>query len=111
MKVNFNGYGENAATFIADSTLTKAFVPVKISADGTVSPCSKGENFCGICTEVRDGYASVVLSGYVLMPTTAAVTLGYQKLSTGDNGAVVSATSGREYLVINSDTSSVGFIL
>ena len=39
MNVNFNGYGENVATFVADSSLTAAGVPVKITADGTVGKC------------------------------------------------------------------------
>ena len=30
MNVNFNGYGENVATFIADKTITEAGVPVKM---------------------------------------------------------------------------------
>ena len=35
MNVNFNGYGENIATFIADSGLTQTGVPVKMSDDGS----------------------------------------------------------------------------
>ena len=37
MNVNFNGFGENAATFIADETLTEAGVPVKMKDNGTVA--------------------------------------------------------------------------
>lgn len=64
MNVNFNGYGENVATFVADSSLTAAGVPVKITADGTVGKCSANDIFCGICVGLRDGYAAVQLSGY-----------------------------------------------
>ena len=45
MNVNFNGYGENVATFIADNALTEAGVPVKISADGKVAKCASGDLF------------------------------------------------------------------
>lgn len=45
MNVNFNGYGENAATFIADKTLTEAGVPVKMKDNGTVAKCDASENF------------------------------------------------------------------
>ena len=65
MNVNFNGYGENAATFIADKTLTEAGVPVKMKDNGTVAKCDASENFCGVCVSVRGGYAVVQLSGYV----------------------------------------------
>ena len=65
MNVNFNGYGENVLTFIADSGLTETGVPVKISDDGTVAKCDGNDNFCGICVGLRDGYAAVQLAGYV----------------------------------------------
>ncbi len=65
MNVNFNGFGENAATFIADKTITEAGVPVKMKDNGTVAKCDASENFCGVCVSVRGGYAVVQLSGYV----------------------------------------------
>ena len=65
MNVNFNGYGENVLTFIADSGLTETGVPVKISDDGTVAKCVGNDNFCGVCVGLRDGYAAVQLAGYV----------------------------------------------
>ena len=49
MNVNFNGFGENAATFIADETLTEAGVPVKMKDNCTVAKCNASENFCGVC--------------------------------------------------------------
>lgn len=111
MNVNFNGYNENIATFIADSKLTKAGVPVKISADGTVTACASGDKFCGICIAVRDGYAAVQLSGYAVVKTSAKLSLGYTALAAGANGVVAANTSGREHLVINSTASEAGIIL
>lgn len=111
MNVNFNGYGENAATFEADSTLTAAGVPVKISGDGTVAACASGENFCGICTGLRAGYAAVQLAGYVTMPAKSKIEAGYKKLAAGADGCVAVASAGREYLVVNSTADTVGFIL
>ena len=43
MNVNFNGFGENAATFIADETLTEAGGPVKMKDNGTVEMWRKRE--------------------------------------------------------------------
>lgn len=111
MNVNFNGYGENAATFVADSTLTQTGVPVKISADGTVAPCSANEVFCGICTALRNGYATVQLSGYATVATAARLSLGYQKLAAAANGKVSVNANGRELLVVNSTASEAGVIL
>ena len=73
MNVNFNGYGENVLTFIADSGLTETGVPVKVIDDGTVAKCGGNDNFCGICVGLRDGYAAVQLAGYVRTPAAAKI--------------------------------------
>lgn len=111
MNVNFNGYGENVATFLADSSLTETGVPVKVSAYGTVAPSASGEAFCGVCVGVRDGYAAVQLDGYVSVKSNAAIAAGYTKLAAGANGTVAANSSGREYLVLDSSNGKTGFIL
>lgn len=110
MNINFSGYGENAATFYASSAVKKGML-VKMSDNGTVAPCASGDNFCGVCVDVRDGYATVVLSGYVKIPAAKAIAVGYQKISASSANTATSSTTGREYLVIDADSSSVGFIL
>ncbi len=79
MNVNFNGYGENAATFIADKTITEAGVPVKMKDNGTVAKCDASENFCGVCVSVRGGYAVVQLSGYVKVKSDKKIRRRLQK--------------------------------
>lgn len=110
MNVNFNGYGENVATFIAEGSVSVG-APVKISGDGTVSACSSGDKFCGICLAVRDGYASVQLSGYISVSTTSEISVGYQTISAGANGKVATSDTGREYLVVDSTATTAGIIL
>ncbi|WP_405355157.1 hypothetical protein [Ruminococcus sp.] len=110
MNVTFNGYGENAVTFEADSNVTVG-AAVKMTDDGKVTACASGEVFCGVCLSVRDGYAVVQLSGYISMPAKTKIAAGYKKLTTGENNTVAVSTSGREYLVVNSTATSVGFIL
>ena len=107
MNVNFNGFGENAATFIADKTLTEAGMPVKMKDNGTVAKCDASENFCGVCVSVRGGYAVVQLSGYVTVKSDKKIAVGYKKA----DGGVSVTTTGREYLVLDSTDTSVGFIL
>lgn len=111
MNVNFNGYGENVATFEADAALTAAGVPVKMIGDGKVAPCDTGDDFCGICVNVRAGYATVQLSGYVKVAAGSKIAVGYKKLSAAADGGVSVTTAGREHLVIDSTADSVGFIL
>ncbi len=110
MNVNFNGFGENVATFMADNKVV-AGAPVKMSTDGTVTASSATESFCGVCIAVRDGYASVQLAGYVTVPTKSKIAVGYQKLAASVDNTVAVNSSAREYLVLNSTETEVGFIL
>lgn len=115
MSVSFNGCNERVVTFIADDELT-AGVPVKVSAGNTVSACAAGDSFCGICTNVRNGYATVQLGGFVSLPYTGATApaVGYRMLAgDGTGGVAVAATGGRSLLVVSVDSTSatVGIML
>ena len=110
MSINFNGFKENALTFLAGAGVSKGSL-VKISANKTASPCASGDNFCGICTEVRDGYCTVIMSGYVNIPAAKLIPTGYQKVSANSSTAVTASSTGRELLVVESTASSVGLIL
>lgn len=111
MNINFNGYGENVLTFIADSSLTETGVPVKMSGDGTVAKCVANDLFCGVCVGLRGGYAAVQLNGYVRLPAGAKIDPGFKKLGVGNDGKIVVNTPGRELLVLDSTETEVGFIL
>lgn len=111
MNVNFNGYGENVLTFIADSSVTAAGMPVKISGDGTVARCGANDSFCGVCVNVRDGYAAVQLAGYMVVSTTGKLSLGYTKVAVNSAGRVSANDNGREVLVVNSTATEAGIIL
>jgi hypothetical protein len=110
MNVDFSGYGENVATFIADSSV-KVGSLVKISSNGCVKACADGDNFCGVCLSVRGDYAAVQLSGYAKVTVTSALTLGYSKLVAGKNNTVASGTSGIDRLVIDTSTTEAGILL
>ncbi len=111
MGINFKGYGENVVTFNADSALTEAGVPVKMSADSTVGKCSANDKFCGICVNVRGGYAAVQLAGYVVVPVASKLTVGYQKVAVNAAGKIAANENGREVLVISSSATEAGIIL
>ncbi len=112
MSVSFGGFNENTATFKANEEITKG-TPVKMSASGTVAPCTDGEIFCGIANECSGGYASVQLSGAVTAKFSGtAPEVGYENLVCGNDG-VKADGSGREYLVVAVDktVSTVTFIM
>lgn len=115
MSVSFNGYKESLATFKAASGLT-AGVAVKVSANDTVDTCAAGDSFCGVATGVGGGYASVQMSGFVLLPYTGATPplVGYTVLAAdGSGGVKVVATGGRSILVLRVDMAAktVGIML
>lgn len=113
MNISFNGYKENAATFLASGNVQKGML-VKMSDNKTVAPCSANDRFIGVCVDVRGDYATVVTEGYVNLPAAKKITVGYQYLAASASDKVTTGTSGttgREYLVIDSDATSVGFIL
>lgn len=110
MNVCFNGYNEGVVTFEADSTV-KAGQPVMVSANGKVEAADG--DFCGICIDVRNGFASVQLDGYAEVDTSGTVSVGYQQLAANSGKLSVSANSGRKILVLDVDSTNnkAGIIL
>lgn len=107
MELSFNGFGENTATFAAQSGVTPG-APVKMTANGTVGLCAAGDNFCGAALNVRSGYAAVQLSGYVRLPYDGTVpSVGWQSLSAAAGNKIQAAsTGGRQLLVLDVDDTS-----
>ena len=113
MDISLHGYGENAATFAISGNVT-AGLPVKISANGTVAPCTAKDKFCGVALSVRGGYASVQTAGYVKLPYSGTKpTVGYQAINADGAGKVQAEATGRLLLVTDVDepTGTCGFIL
>lgn len=111
MNLSFNGFSENTVTFEADSSLTKAGVPVKVTQDGKAAPAAAGDRICGVAVNVRAGYCAVQLKGYMELPSTEAIPCGYQTVSADAQGNLVLADEGTEVLVVTSKDDKTGFIL
>lgn len=106
MKVSFEGLGELVATFINGGDAKKGKL-VKLGDNATVSAASDGAVFAGMCISANEGFADVMLSGCVTCPYTGtAPAVGYAKLVSAGDGAVKSASGGREYLVLKVDASA-----
>ena len=86
-------------------------LPVMISANGKVSNATS--TFCGVCKSLKNGYAAVQLDGYVRLPYTGSIAVGYKQLVVDDGEIKVDTTNGREHLVtdVDSTTNTVGIIL
>ena len=111
MNISYNGFMENTMTSEADETLEVAGVPVKVTSEGKVSPCAEGDKICGVAVNVREGYVSVQITGFVELPCEGSIEAGYQTVAAAKNGAVKADASGREVLVLKAENGTVGFIL
>ena len=113
MAISFGAIGEKYVTFLAGASAEDGKL-CKVTANGTVGKCAANDAFCGVITQVRGGTASVLMGGYVELPYTgAAPSLGFCALAAGGADCVKAAEGGREYLVVNVDTTAktVGLFL
>ena len=110
MNVDFKGYGENVATFIATSAVKDGDL-VKISEYFTVAPCAANDEIAGVCVGVSDGYAAVQLSGYVEVKSNKKIALGYTSVAAASATQATTSATARKYNVIYSTDTKVGFIL
>ena len=75
-----------------------------VTANGKVAAANGA--FCGVCTNVRNGYAAVQMTGYATIPYTSQPSVGYSKLSAASGKITADNENGREYLVIDVDTTA-----
>lgn len=83
MAISFEAIGQKMVTFAAGTGLAEGKV-CKISANGTVGPCSE-EGFCGVVSQIRGGAAGVILEGYVEL-SYAGSTAAFARLRDSDDG-------------------------
>ena len=114
MTTSMNGFLEATATLKAADGLAVGQA-VKISANQTAAPCAAGNVPCGVCNELRGGYAGVQLAGYAkLSYSGTAPAVGYTQLAADGNGGVKAASSGGKFytvLEVDSAKSTLGLIL
>ena len=111
MKTDYKGFRENSTTFECDSAVKKGSL-VKMVGNGEVGVCDDGDNFIGIVLNVSEDICCVQLAGYIEVANTGNVSVGYQKLSATTSTSVKdNKTNGREYLILKSENSILGFIL
>lgn len=103
MNVHLNGFDRKEVTFNASSA-SKEGRTVNLLNKSTVGASPVDTNFLGICTSIRNGLASVVLSGYVTVSFTGtAPALGYNKIVSDGTGGIKLSDSGRDILVADVD--------
>lgn len=101
-KFSFEDIGAVVATFAAGSGVKGGQV-VKVTENGTVDACGDGEAFCGVAMEPRKGGAAVQVKGFVTVPYTGELTLGWATLAANGSGGVKVNSTGVQALVVSVD--------
>lgn len=106
--IDFYAVSQQHLTFLAEEGVVPgAFV--KLSANGTVAPCTAGDKPIGICKANEGDCASVQLGGHCkaayTLPESAQIALGYQTFVCSDAKTLKPNASGREILVLSIDTA------
>ena len=103
--ISFDDIGAVTATFTVKEGLKGGQVA------GEAGPCDDGDAFCGVALEGRGGFAAVQVKGFVQVSAAGEVGLGWTKLSADGAGGVKADESGREYLVVDSDSTGKTAVL
>jgi hypothetical protein len=114
MDISLNGYNEQIATFECDANLAKGDL-VKITQNLKVAKAdTDNDMFCGKAISVRNGFASIQLSGYMEATYSGTISLGFKTVAVDSSGNVKTVTTGgNKILIVNVDTvnNKIGFIL
>ncbi len=98
-----NGF-ETTEVTLKKSTNVAAGKAVGLAANCSTMVPSAGKHFCGVCTNVRGKYASVVLKGFATVAYSGTVpVVGYNKLVADGSGNVKIDDAGRLILVTRVD--------
>ncbi|MDR0889260.1 MAG: hypothetical protein LBM28_01260 [Oscillospiraceae bacterium] len=105
MAISFQSIAQQCATFLASRPMAHNTVCL-LTGNNTVDICAGGDVFIGVVSNSKDGLANVILSGFVTLPYTGAnPSTGFTALAADEDGGVQLDADGRQYLVVNVDTT------
>lgn len=107
-KISFEDIGAVVATCQAADDVQGGQV-VKLTGNGAVAPCSAGDAFCGMALQPRGGLAGVQFKGFVTVPYTGSLQVGWATLAADGSGGVKNADSGvsAQVVCVNTDGTAV----
>lgn len=100
------GFETKCATLTSGEGIAKGDA-VMLGENYTAVAVASSGAFCGVCTAIRNGYATVALKGHAVASYSGtAPSVGYNALSgDGKGGVKVDAENGRQILVVAVNTS------
>ena len=114
MKNYFEGFATNCITVPCEADVAVGD-PVSLDNSSIAFTSYDGTEFMGVCSYVRDGYATVILTGYAQLKYKGEQPpVGFTKLICASNAAVkVDEAIGRSVMVVAVDTNEkkIGVIL
>lgn len=106
MNISYQDIAQVCASFQAQMGLSEGKL-CKVTANGTVGACAKGDVFHGVTNKVHNDMAAVVLRGFVTVKYAGTVpTLGECTMTAASAYEVQLADGGRSCLVVNVDTAN-----
>lgn len=105
MEISFEGIGQVAATFAADTGIQPGMA-VALSADSTVGPGKAGAIPCGVVLNVQEGMAAVQISGMAKVGYSGtAPAVGFGMIAGDGTGKIKSVSAdGINCLIVSVNT-------
>ena len=106
MAVSFSGINENYVTFKVNGEVNSGDL-VTMHSNDTVKACANGDSIVGVARSVRNGYASVQITGVVTIKyVTNAPGLGIRPMEAHASDEAVISQTGRRLLVVSQDQAN-----
>jgi len=100
--ISYEGIGEVAMSVGLLDTV-QAGMPVCFHENGWVCPAEDGEQFCGVAMKRRGDLGTVQVKGFVSVPYTGSLDLGWNKLAANGEGGIRQDEAGLMILVAEVD--------
>ena len=107
-KISFEDIGAVVATCQTAATVQGGQM-VKMEGNGIVTACNAGDAFCGVAMEPRNGLAGVQFKGFMTLPCTGELTVGWATLAADGNGGIKQSADGvaAQVVCVNEDGTAV----
>ena len=101
-KLGYEGIGEVVVTVAVSEEMERG-TPVCMEGNGAVRPCQADEMFCGVALGRRGEFGAVQVKGFVTVPYSGELAVGWAALAADGDGGVCKSESGLKYLIMEVD--------